>query len=225
MPHTIKDHNPTLLRVLIVFSIFVIMIFSYLILMGKLVSEFPFLNSVARLSLPLYGNIPGMDIVGFLAPLFATLLIGLAQLKNANPSFQKTRAFIFHYKWWVVASLVAISISFLVPALSASGHTDYPLAVVVVTFVAVNIGRGNMRNRMLSSFVLGYLVGFISDLQSQVFFTGYFGGGGWVDGDFMLPIFLCLATGASSALIKLLEPYTRNNLNKQISILSEQKIS
>jgi hypothetical protein len=225
MPRAMKDHNPALLRVLIVFSIFVIMIFSYLILMGKLLLEFPILSSVARVSIPLYGNIPGLDILGFLTPLLITLLIGAIELRNAKLSFRNFRRHIFRYRWWFVASLIAVLISFLVPALSASGHTDYPLAVVVVTLVAVNLGRGNLRNKMLSSFVLGYLVGFISDLQSQVFFTGYFGGGGWVDGDFMLPIFLCLATGVSSALIMFLEPYATNVPDKQITILSQNKLS
>jgi hypothetical protein len=208
MFRVIRDNTQILLRLLILFSVFVIMIFSYIILMNKLLLAYPLLNSVARISIPLHGNIPGLDIFGFLVPLFAAIVISLVRLKNVTSISQSIHALIFRYKWWYVASLSAILISFLIPALSASGHTDYPLAVVVVSYVAFAIRQGTMKDRIVSSFVLGYLIGFTSDLQSQVFFTGYFGGGGWVDGDFMLPIFLCLATAASRLLTKFLEPYT-----------------
>ncbi len=208
MLRAIRANAPILLRVLILFSIFVIMIFSYLIFMSKLLSAFPFLNPITRFSTPRSAYIPGLVIFSFLAPLSATVLICLIRLQNVKSISQNLRTLIFHYKWWLMASATAILISFLIPVFSASGHADYPLAVIVVTYVAVGIRKGTMKDRLLSSVVFGYLIGFISDLQSQVFFTGYFGGGGWTDGDFMLPIFLCLGTAVSRYFVEFLEPYT-----------------
>jgi hypothetical protein len=202
----LKDCAGAFTRVSILFSVFIIFVFSYLILMSRLLYSNSTLEKVQVISTPLHGDIPGLNVVGYIVPLFATLLLGIFRLRKVKSlPLHKFRGSLVRLKWWYLAAFVGMTISSIVPALSASGRADYPLTIVVSTFIAVNLTRGSMRDTATSSFVLGFSIGFISDLQSQVFFTGYFGGGGMLDGDFMLPVFLSLAAIVSRLLIEFFE--------------------
>lgn len=160
---------------------------------------------IEQTSIPLNGRFPGLNIIGFVIPLILAMLISLISLKREKLDWNSFRSIISSHLGWYLASIVAIGISFFLPSLSATGRTDYPFAIVIVVYLAINLRSGSLTQTTLSSFVFGYLIGLVSDLQSQLFFTGYFGGGGLLDGDFMLPVFLCLATIVSRLLIELLE--------------------
>jgi hypothetical protein len=208
-----KNRAPPLARITILFSVLIILVFFYIVLMEKLLSFFPFLDGFEKISTPIYyGRIPGLNLVGYISPLVASAIILLVKIRNKKFSFKVILGFVRGSKWWFVAGIAGITISFLIPSLSASGRTDYPLTIVVVAYVAVNLNRWGFMNMMLSSFVLGYVVGFISDLQSQVFFTGYFGGGGFLDGDFLLPTFLCIGGLVSRILIERVYGETENQV-------------
>jgi hypothetical protein len=195
-----------MLRISVLFSLFVILVLSYVIILSKTVlSRGSWLSRIEQTSIPLNGRFPGLNVIGFVVPLALAMTISLLSLKREKLDWRSFRTLISSHLVWYLASIVAIGISFLLPSLSASGRTDYPSAVVVIVYLAINLRSGSLTQTALSSFVFGYLIGLVSDLQSQFFFTGYFGGGGFLDGDFMLPVFLCLATIVSRFLIELLE--------------------
>jgi hypothetical protein len=193
-------------RISALFSLFIILVLSYIIFLSKTVlSRGSWLDSIEQTSIPLNGRFPGLNIIGFVIPLIIAMSISLISLKRERLDWNNFRSLISSHLGWYLASIVAIGISFMVPTLSATGRTDYPFTIVVVVYLAINLRSGSLTQTALSSFVFGYLIGLVSDLQSQFFFTGYFGGGGFIDGDFMLPVFLCMATIASRFLIELLE--------------------
>jgi hypothetical protein len=171
--------------------------------MSKTLSNYPFLINLERITTPIRGNVPGLNLIGYIIPLLISLTIIALSIRNLSPRDLYSR--FMYYKWWLLAATLAIVISFLIPNLSESGRTDYPLTIVVAGFAAIYLRRGGLADKAISCFALGYLVGFVSDLQSQVFFTGFFGGGGFLDGDFILPVFLCLAALISRPLVDVLE--------------------
>lgn len=223
-PAALSEHhlNRLMLRISVLFSLFVILVLSYVIIMSKTVlTRGSWLSRIEQTSIPLNERFPGLNVIGFVVPLVAAMMISLISLKREKLDWTSFRSLVSSHLGWYLASIAAIGISFLLPSLSASGRTDYPFAVVVTVYLAINLRSGSLTQTALSSFVFGYLIGLVSDLQSQLFFTGYFGGGGFLDGDFMLPLFLCLATIVSRFLIELLEEDVRNT--KKIGSSNQQE--
>ncbi len=213
-----------MLRVSVLFSLFVILVLSYVIILSKTaLTRGSWLSLIEQTSIPLHGRFPGLNVIGFVIPLFVAMIISLVSLKREKLDWRSFRNLVSSHLGWYLASITAIGTSFLLPSLSASGRTDYPFAVVVIVYLAINLRSGSLTQTALSSFVFGYLIGLVSDLQSQLFFTGYFGGGGLLDGDFMIPIFLCLATIVSRFLIELLEEEADVSSKKKSETLIQQE--
>ncbi len=114
---------------------------------------------------------------------------------------QKLRLSIVQNRFWLIAGLASVGVWYLTPGFASGGHTDFPLAILTCVYVGWQLDKGRPRQRVLISIVLGFGIGFVSDLQSQTFFTGIFGGWGLLDGDLLGTIALPLATLTAMAIL------------------------
>ena len=89
-----------------------------------------------------------------------------------------------------------------------------------------NTETDRSRQSLLVSALLGFGIGFVSDLQSQIFFTGIFGGWGLLDGDLLGTIALPLATLSTlSTLRGLRRKNVTDTAKKQITYTKTKALS
>ncbi len=84
------------------------------------------------------------------------------------------------------------------------GGTDYPLALIIVGYVSYLVFARESRLAVRIAYAIGFLLGFVSDLESLRFITNgsIFGGLGVFDGDFLEPLAMVCATFVASYVAK-----------------------
>ncbi len=133
-----------------------------------------------------------VDYIGFVLPLVASLAAILFLIRSEHGSWRPSR------DMWVLLAIVPVSIilSSYTPLgiFVSAGLTD---PILLITFSVILYHQTLFRNTTqaaLLSYPLGFMLGFISDLESTVYFKGVFGGYGLGDGDFVFPLAFLVGT-------------------------------
>lgn len=138
----------------------------------------------------LFGRV-SFDYVGFVPP-FIISIVTTAILFRRGVGGRRLRL-------GLVSLLIAAPISFLLSqhtVLGASvslGGTDVVMMVALSIVLYYNILRLSSADSVLLAYPLGFILGFMSDIESAGYFTGVFGGIGLGDGDFLYPIAFVVA--------------------------------
>lgn len=187
--------EPRLKRVFLVVLFFLSYLILYLVLVSYALGRSSALRNLSSRFIPVFRNfVPGFSYVGFGLPLAVALSATAVLLWNSRLSRSSIVADVASKKFWLLAALLSIGVRYLIPGFASGGHTDFPFAILTCAYVGWYLDRGNPRKRIILSIVLGFGIGIISDLQSQTYFVGIFGGWGLVDGDLLGTIALPLAT-------------------------------
>lgn len=201
----ITDAIPRLTRGFLVLLFFVSYLILYLFTVNLALGKISVLRDLSQRFIPAYRNfIPGFSYVGFVVPLTTALIVSLLILLNSRPPSCSLALEVFRNRSWLIASALSVAVWYIIPGLASGGHTDFPLAILVCVYVGWHLDEGRPKQSVLASIVLGFGIGFVSDLQSQTFFTGIFGGWGLLDGDLIGTIVLPLATLTGLIILRML---------------------
>lgn len=149
-------------------------------------------NESAWFSPPVFG-VTSVDYAGFAIPLamsvIAVLILFLEGRGNApKPTNGALVLLIFLPVSFLVSQYTVLGIFVSV------GLTD-PVLLVAFSVFLYNYTLHRPRTRaLLLAYPLGFLLGFMSDLESLNYFGGVFGGYGLGDGDFVFPLSFVVGT-------------------------------
>jgi hypothetical protein len=204
-----------LTRAFLVLFFFISYLVLYLLTIDLALQKIAVLKAISDRFIPAYRNfIPGFNYVGFVVPLAIALFVLLLILRESGTSLQDLRSALAKKRFWLVAALFSIGVWYLIPGFASGGHTDFPLAVVTCVYVGWNLDEGKSKRCVLTAVVLGFGIGLFSDLQSQTYFTGIFGGWGLADGDLLGTIALPLATLTTLALLHMIHKPEKDDVSK-----------
>jgi hypothetical protein len=192
-------------RVFLVFLFFLGFLLLYFYLVSYALRNSADLRKYSSSFIPAYRNfVPGFSLVGFVLPLVVAILVTLALLWRSPPTLSSIAAGVASRKFWLLAALLSIGFWYLAPGFASGGHTDFSFAIITCAYVGWHLDRGSPKRRILLSIVLGFGIGLVSDLQSQTFFVGIFGGWGLLDGDLLGTIALPLSTVTTMAVLRMI---------------------
>ena len=179
--------------VLLFFASYLIL---YLFTADLALRKIPGLSNLSERFIPAYQNfIPGFSYVGFVVPLTVALIVLLLLIsRNSRPTLRDLEFAVSRNRFWLIAAALSVIGWYFMPGFASGGHTDFLFAILICICVGWHINDIRPKQSIFVSFVLGFGIGFVSDLQSQTFFTGIFGGWGLLDGDLVGTILLPLAT-------------------------------
>ena len=196
--------EPRLKRVVLVLLFFVSYLILYLVLVSYALVKSAALRNLSSRFIPAFWNfVPGFNYVGFMLPLAVAMSAAVMLLWNSRLTRPSIRAGVVSKKFWLLAALLSVGVWYLIPGFASGGHTDFPFAILTCAYVGWHLDRGNPRQRIILSIALGFGIGIISDLQSQTYFVGIFGGWGLQDGDLLDTIALPLATITTMAVLRM----------------------
>jgi hypothetical protein len=206
-------------RAFLVPFFFVIYLVIYLEIVSFALGKNSGLRSLSNRSIPMFRNfIPGFNYVGFIVPATIAFLILISLLYKSRLTLPKFRSAVMQNRYWIIAILLSVSVWYFIPGLASGGHTDFPLAILTCVYVGWKLEPDGPSQSLLVSALLGFGIGFVSDLQSQTFFTGIFGGWGLLDGDLLGTIALPLATLSTLAVLRgLARKKVNDAISKQIT--------
>jgi hypothetical protein len=210
----VKGHaGARLTRAFLVILFFLVYLSSYLLLVTVVLRKNAALRSLSSRSIPAFRNvIPGFSYGGFIAPFSVALLALILLLQDKKLSRLNLGRTFESNAGWISAALASLALWYVVPGLASGGHTDFPLAVLTCGYMGWRSDKRTLKQSMLLSIVLGFGIGFVSDLQSQTYFTGIFGGWGLLDGDLLGTIALPLAMLTVQACSRRLGPQTEKSV-------------
>ena len=198
--------GPRLAQSFLVLLFFLAYLFLYLEIATLALGKSSAVSSLSKSFIPAFKNlIPGFSYVGFVVPLavaFASLILKMGVSRQRPLSL---RRWVVRDRYWLFAALLSVGFWYLIPGFASGGHTDFPLAILTCVYVGWHLERKQTGKSVLEAITLGFGIGFVSDLQSQTFFTGIFGGWGLLDGDLLSTIALPLATITTLAFYGALE--------------------
>jgi hypothetical protein len=143
-----------------------------------------------------------LDYVGFFLPATVSLFCVIHIL-------QKKRVLGMPEKLFLAVGVLIVLLSIIVPSINPAGYEtqiNLPLAALLLVVIAFYIFKNNYELALPLAYLLGFTVGFLSDILPVITLqtsSGIFGGGGIYDGIFVLP--LCLVVGVW--VMKLLEEH------------------
>lgn len=149
-------------------------------------------NESSWFSPPILG-VARVDYGGFVIPLLVSVAAVLVLfLEGRGESRRPTNG--------ALVLLVLLPVSFLVSQYTvlgifvSVGLTDPVLLVAFSVFLYNYTLRRPRTRALLLAYPLGFLLGFMSDLESLNYFGGVFGGYGFGDGDFVFPLSFVVGT-------------------------------
>lgn len=161
------------------------------------------LRQISEKFIPAYRNFfPGFSLVGFVVPLIAAIVSCALLYPEQDISFARFKKSAVSSKFWIICAVLSVVTWYLTPGFASGGHTDFPFAVVVSIYAGWNWKSADIERSVLRCIVLGFLTGLVSDLQSQTFFVGIFGGWGLLDGDLVGTLTLPLAALTAETVMK-----------------------
>jgi hypothetical protein len=203
-------------RVFLVPFFFVSYLVIYLEIVSFVLAKNSALRSLSNRSIPMFRNfIPGLNYAGFVVPATIALLILISLVYKSRLNLPGLRLVVIRNRYWIFAIFLSVSVWYFIPGLASGGHTDFPLAILTCVYVGWKLETDRLRQSLLVSALLGFGIGFISDLQSQTFFTGIFGGWGLLDGDLLGTIVLPLAALSTLAILRGLPRKNVNDTTKK----------
>ena len=149
-------------------------------------------NESTWFSPPILG-VTRVDYGGFVIPLLVSVAaVPVLFLEGRGESRRPTNG--------ALVLLVLLPVSFLVSQYTvlgifvSVGLTDPVLLVAFSVFLYNYTLRRPRTRALLLAYPLGFLLGFMSDLESLNYFGGVFGGYGFGDGDFVFPLSFVVGT-------------------------------
>jgi hypothetical protein len=139
--------------------------------------------------------------LGFLVP--ASLTVGAIILGRHGLRLRSTpwRRFAFLLTALLEITIVSAVLSFILPSsllFRPAGGTDFVVLIAMLAFQSTLIRNNETQLALRLAFLLGFALGFVSDLESLRFIhPSVFGGYGIFDGDFLGPIAMLVATWAA----------------------------
>ncbi|MGI0091280.1 MAG: hypothetical protein ACREBS_06185, partial [Nitrososphaerales archaeon] len=89
---------------------------------------------------------------------------------------------------------------------------DFLLGIAACAYVGWTLRKGeSATRRILLSVAFGFGIGLVSDIQSQAYFVGIFGGWGLLDGGILTTVALPLATATTIISLRLSRGDTKNS--------------
>lgn len=198
-----KTPGTRLVRALFAFFFFVSYTILYLTLIASALAKYPELRKISTEYVPVLENfVPGFSYVGFFLPLGIAATASMLLLFTANRSSLDFKASIKANKSWIIGGVASVASWYFVPGFASGGHTDFPFAVLASICAGWKWNNKNPKRSILGCIVLGFGIGLVSDLQSQTFFVGIFGGWGFLDGDLLGTIVLPVAAVTAAIVMR-----------------------
>ena len=195
-------YRPRLIQSFLVLFFFIAYLFLYLEATTLALARSPAINSLSKKFIPPFKNfIPGFSYMGFVLPLSVALVALFLIIWDSSWRTLNIRRWITQDKYWLIGFFLSVGFWYLIPGFASGGHTDFPLAILICIHVGWHLNHKQTKRTILISLILGFGIGFASDMQSQTFFTGIFGGWGLIDGDLLGTVALPLATLTTLALM------------------------
>ncbi len=149
-------------------------------------------NESAWFTPPIFG-ITSVDYAGFVVPLVASTIAILAlYLEGRGEARRPTNGALVLLMLLPVSYLIS---QYTVLGIFVSVGLSDPILLVAFSVFLYNYTLHRPRTRaLLLAYPLGFLLGFMSDLESLGYFEGVFGGYGLGDGDFVFPLSFVVGT-------------------------------
>ena len=144
----------------------------------------------------LFGRV-SLDYVGFGIPFIVSMIAAAILHRRRVGGRRLSRG--------LVALIIVAPISFLLSqftplgGLVSLGKTDVIMMAALSAVLYYNILRLSSTDSTLLAYPIGFVLGFMSDIESSGYFNGVFGGFGMGDGDFLYPLSFAIAACLFSA--------------------------
>ena len=196
----LKNNEITIRRI----SLFVMFLLSgYLIFLfiGFLFNLFlpSFFYLMLELSTPLlFSSKVSLNLLGFLFPLAVSVVLSIKAFRIHSPK----GCGLFRYSIIILAIFLILDTLYgmfsgnqLKPIYKSGGGPNIPALFIVPIFVAIWIAMDARKIGHLITYVFGFLIGVVSDVEGipHLIKSTVFGGNGILDLDFVLPILLSLS--------------------------------
>jgi hypothetical protein len=138
----------------------------------------------------LFGRV-SIDYVGFGIPFIVSMVVVAVLYRRRVGGRRLSRG--------LVALIIIAPVSFLLSqftplgGLVSLGRTDLIMMAALSVVLYYNILRLSTTDSTLFAYPIGFVLGFMSDLESAGYFNGVFGGFGMGDGDFLYPLSFAIA--------------------------------
>jgi hypothetical protein len=206
------------IRSLLVIFFFVSYTMLYLELFSVLLARSAELRQLSERFIPALRNfVPGFSYTGFILPLIVATFALFLVVRDSRPTSREIIRQLLANKAWLVAFILSVAGWYFTPGFASGGHTDFPFAIFSSFFIGWKWKSANLRQSILCSVVIGFGIGLVSDLQSQTFFVGIFGGWGLLDGDLLGTLLLPLAALTAAVVMKRLSPHSTAKQHYQLS--------
>jgi len=214
-----------------VFAISLISLFFFMELLGYFLwilqsnfkSHFPnlFMEMVnSNVSVPGHPKI-ALDFIGFFIPLAVSGVLLVVSLKvRPELSPRKKKIFLIFTGLFILGELISAILSKVVKASweisQTHGNLNHVAFVLACIYGAYIVSLESKKFSYVVSYILGFLIGAVSDVSLVLGGTvGVLGGAGFIDGDFILPLFMVLAAGATIIIIGLAQRYAKKTKHKR----------
>ena len=173
--------------------VFAILYFAYIIVsLLVLIYDYPFYQWMESVSTStLFGSHIMLNYIGFVTPfvISLTLLSLLFVTGKVNLNRKYTSLMILLLVLDTLFSLFVFEPRIIT---SSGGGQNLPAMVIVLLYVAYLVYSDSTREGFFLSYILGYVIGAISDIESITHATRntIFGGGGFMDVDFVFPLII-----------------------------------
>lgn len=176
--------------------IFTILFFVYLllnILVMKFLSSLFYVMAQFS-SPPLPGTLIRLDYFGFILPLIITAMLVVRYFKlhlgNASKSVNLVVLVLLCFD--LIFSSFYHQLRFVG---RHSGSFDILATLVSIFYIAYLVYINSYKEGMFKAYILGFLIGLISDVESIRYLTSttVFGGGGLLDVDFVFPLLMLIS--------------------------------
>ncbi|AKA49612.1 hypothetical protein IX51_11420 [uncultured archaeon] len=195
-----NENIVTILRIAL-FAMFSLLSYKILGLVTMLFEElFPsFLGVMSELNTPLlFGSKVSLDILGFLFPLAISIVFALKAIATHTSNGNR------FFRYSIIILIVVLILDTLYTMLSGNqlkpiykngGGPNIPALIVVPGFAGLWVAMDIRKIGPLISYIFGFLVGVVSDVESIPYLTKptVFGGFGILDLDFAFPIIMYLS--------------------------------
>ena len=197
--------GPRIVRATLVVTLFVCFMIGYLEAVSYLLRKSAALRELSSENTPVFKNFaPGLSYIGFIFPLIVALFAFILLLRISHIRRDRIPQSFVSNKFWIISLLLSVIVWYFSPGFASGGHTDFPLAIVSCFLVGWKWNNKSPRRSFLASTVVGFGIGLVSDLQSQTYFVGIFGGWGFQDGDLLGTLILPLAALGAAAIAKII---------------------
>ena len=170
-------------------------------------------------------SVPGhpkiaLDFIGFFIPLAVSgILLAVSWKVRPELSARKKKIFLIFTGLFILGELISAILPGVVRALweifQLYSNLNYATFYLACIYGAYIISLESKRFSYAVSYILGFSIGAVSDVSLVLGGkVGVLGGAGFIDGDFILPLFMVLAAGATIIIIGLARRYARKIKNK-----------